>query len=404
MANAALDAASPQPIAIIGLHGGEVFGAAARQLVSGAELLVGSQRHLDLVVNGRAERWKLHGALKPFLDRIVAEADRGRYVCMVASGDPGFFGIVRALGALVGQDRLVIHPAPSSVALAAARLGLSWDDLSVVSAHGRPLEDAVAEIKRAGNVAVLTSPTTPPEAIGQALLAAGGEYRSVAVCSHLGEDSERIVRTDLTGLATGAFDGLSVVVLQRATPSLRPTLRWGRSVATFDHRAGMITKPEVRVVALARLDLPTHGVLWDIGAGSGSVALEAASLAPGLRVFAVEQHPEDAARVRANAEALGVTVTVVEGAAPEALADLPDPDRIFVGGGGLDVLDVAAARLRPGGVIVATFAAMDRAVAAHARLGNLVQLAVSNASTLPGAGGLRLVADNPVFIAWGTPT
>jgi precorrin-6B C5,15-methyltransferase / cobalt-precorrin-6B C5,C15-methyltransferase len=390
-------------IAVVGMQGGEVFGAAARLALAKADLLVGSGRHLAYVENAGAERWELHGALKPFLDRIATAADEGRQVCMLASGDPGFFGIVRALAARIGADRLAVHPAPTSVAIALARLGMNWDDVVVVSAHGRSLEDAVAEIQRSGRAAVLTAAATPPEAVGALLLAAGERY-DVAVCSRLGSDDEQITRTDLAGLAAGFFDGLSVTVLTRTAPSSQPTLRWGRPVSVFDHRAGMITKPEVRIVALARLDLPSAGVLWDIGAGSGSIAVEAAALAPGLHVIAIEQNEDDARRVKANADSLGVTCEVVVGSAPAVLASLPDPDRIFVGGGGIDVLYASLLRLRPNGVAVATYAAMDRAALAHQRLGHLTQIAISNAAALPGSGGLRLVADNPVFLAWGTPT
>jgi precorrin-6Y C5,15-methyltransferase (decarboxylating) len=162
----------------------------------------------------------------------------------------------------------------------------------------------------------------------------------------------------------------------------------------------MITKPEVRAVVLAKLALPASGVVWDVGAGSGSVAVECAGLVPDLRVVAVERDPAQAARVRANARGHGVEVTVVEGQAPAALADLDDPDRVFVGGGGLDVLDAVRARLRPGGVVVATYALVERAVAARERLGSLVQLSVARAVPVADLG-VRLAPENPVFVAWG---
>jgi precorrin-6Y C5,15-methyltransferase (decarboxylating) len=155
----------------------------------------------------------------------------------------------------------------------------------------------------------------------------------------------------------------------------------------------MITKPEVRAVVLGKLALPATGVLWDVGAGSGSVAIEAARLRPGLRVLAVERAAEDAARIRANAATHDVAVDVVEAEAPAALIGLPDPDRAFVGGGGLDVLDAVLARLRPGGVVVATYAIVGRAIAAWERLGNFVLVDV--------AQGLAPVAENPVFVCWG---
>ena len=391
-------------VAVVGLHGGEAYGAQARTALAGAAVLVGAPRHLASVVNDRAERRVITGGLAPLLDDIARAADCGRDVCVLASGDPGFFGIVRALSHRLGSARLIIHPAPSSVALAAARLGVPWDDMTVISAHGRSLDDAVTEIIRSNRAAVLTAPATPPQAIGRALLDAGATFEHVAVCSNLGSDSEHIVHTDLAGLAEGTFDGLSVVVLRRPPTSHSATLRWGRDCSLFDHRAGMITKPEVRIVVLARLDLVRSGVLWDVGAGSGSMAIEAAALAPGLQVFAIEQHDADADRIRANAAAFDVELRVITGSAPAVLDHLPDPDRVFVGGGGIDVLDAVLNRLRPGGIVVATYAAMDRALQAHARLGHLTQISVSNASTLPGAGGVRLVADNPVFLVWGSPS
>ena len=161
----------------------------------------------------------------------------------------------------------------------------------------------------------------------------------------------------------------------------------------------MITKAEIRAVALGKLALPAAGVLWDVGAGSGSVAVECACLAPGLRVFAVERNPGDAARLRENARGTGIVV--VEAEAPAALAGLPDPDRVFVGGGGLDVLESVVDRLRPGGLVVATYAALDRAAAAASRLGHVVQVAVSRGVPLGGSGALRLAAENPVFVCWG---
>ncbi|HEY8543579.1 MAG TPA: precorrin-6Y C5,15-methyltransferase (decarboxylating) subunit CbiT, partial [Acidimicrobiales bacterium] len=158
-------------------------------------------------------------------------------------------------------------------------------------------------------------------------------------------------------------------------------------------------------VALGKLALPPVGVLWDVGAGSGSVALECARLAPGLRVFAVERNPDDVVRLRANEREAGIggaaVVQVVEGEAPAALADLPDPDRAFVGGGGLSVLDAVLDRLRPGGVVVATYATLATAAAAAERLGDLVQVQVSRGVPVGPGGALRLAAENPVFVCWG---
>lgn len=320
---------------------------------------------------------------------------------MLASGDPGFFGIVRLLSRTFDPGRLRVHPAPSSVSLAFARLGLSWDGTTVISAHGRPLAAAVEVALREPSVAVLTSPDSPPQAVGAALLAAGCGPRRAAVVSRLGEAGESVHETDLPGLAAGEFDPLSVVVLTAPDPPPDGmSLAWGLAEDRFAHRDGMITKAEVRAVALGKLALPAAGVLWDVGAGSGSVGIECARLRPGLRVVAIERDPASAQRVHDNAATHGVSIDVVEGAAPEAYAGLPDPDRVFVGGGGLAALDAALTRLRPAGVVVATYALVDRAVAARERLGSMLQLNVSRAVPIPSAG-VRLAAENPVFVCWG---
>lgn len=358
--------------------------------VPDADLIVGGRRHLD-GLPGR--HLVIGGDLGLVLDAIAAEPGR---VCVLASGDPGFFGIGRALAERFGAGALDVRPAPSSVSLAFARLGLPWDDAVVVSAHGRPLRAAARRAVAAAKAAVLTSPDSPPEALGKELLVLGARHQRAVVCSQLGTAQESLADTDLAGLAAGTWDPVSVVVLLDS-PETAPVLAWGAPEHEFAHRDGMITKSEVRAVALGKLALPPAGVLWDVGAGSGSVAVECARLSPGLRVFAVDRA---VGSLQANVTAHGVRVDVVEGEAPAVLAALPDPDRAFVGGGGLDVLDAVLARLAPGGRVVATFAALDRAADASQRLGHMVQVGVSRAATLPD-GGVRLAAENPVFVAWG---
>jgi precorrin-6B C5,15-methyltransferase / cobalt-precorrin-6B C5,C15-methyltransferase len=397
------------PVAVVGMVGGEVFGAGARAALAAADLLVGSVRHLDRGGPSAARKIELTTPL----DTVVAQIRDGRAdgarVCVLASGDPGFFGIARLLTDRFPAGAVEIHPAPSSVALACARAGVTWDDAVVVSAHGRPLADAVDVARRHDKVVMLTSPDHPPQAVGRALTDVGYAAHTAVVASRMGEPDEMVTRTDLQGLATGDFDPMSVVVLLAVVPDDAddkaddaPSLAWGRPTDAYLHRAGMITKPETRAVALAKLDLPRSGVLWDLGAGSGSVGIEAATLSPGLHVVAVERNPEDCARITANAHAggRGNRLTVGEGEAPAVLGTLPDPDRVFLGGGGIDVLDVARARLRPGGTLVATFVLLDRAVQAHERLGSMVQLHVDRAVPIGGAG-VRLEPANPVFICWG---
>ncbi len=391
--------------------------AAAAKALADADLVVGSPRLLAATgVTGRTLALGSGGVtLAEAIDVLAGmggggeaaapgrPADggfRGGRAVVLASGDPGFFGVVRALAERFGPDALEVHPAPSSVSLAFARLGLPWDDALVVSTLGRPVEEAVVLAAGAAKAAVLCCAGAPPEALGRALLDAGAAFDRVAVGSALGTAAEAVEEMTLPALAAGRFPPASVLVLVRGSGvAAAPVLAWGRPARAYLSRGGMITKSEVRAVALARLELPAAGVLWDVGAGSGSVGIEAAALVPGLRVVAVERDPAACARIRANAGAAGVAVDVVEGEAPAVFDGLPDPQRIFVGGGGLAVLDAALARLAPGGRLVATYAALDRAAEAWARLGEMVQLSVSRAAPL--AGAVRLVASDPVFVCWG---
>ena len=400
------------PIEIIGLHGGQWFGDAAAQALAQADAVLGAARlHEALAERGAApsgERIDLRDPLSEMLDICQQRRAAGQRVAVLASGDPGFFGIARIMVGRFGAD-VAIHPAPSSVALAFARARIPWDDASVVSVHGRSLEAAVRELIAASKAAVLVSGSTPPEAVGRALVAVGAPHRHAWVASRLGEPDESVVHTDLAGLAEGSFEPLSVLLLTVDEQPIAPqaVVAWGRPEREFAHRGGMITKSEVRAAALSKLQLHGAAVMWDIGAGSGSVSVEAARLAPGLRVLAVERNPEDCDRIRDNA--IGLAVTVVQGCAPECLTELPDPDRVFVGGGGIESLAAAGERLRDGGIVVATFAVMGRALAAVQWLAGrglrteMVQIAVSRGQSIGGDGSLRLVAENPVFVVWGEP-
>jgi len=393
----------------------------ARAALAEADVVAGARRHLEEVTAaGRvavdADTIQITGDLAAALDAIAAAHAAGRRVVVIATGDPGYFGIGRALAERFGPSTLDVRPALSSVATAFGRLGLPWDDAVVVSAHGRPIAEAVAAVGKQPKVAVLTSPDNTPERLGAELVRTGALYERVIVASELGFPDEQLREgPGVEWLAAGRFPALSVVVLL-AGSGVGPvaTLASGAartdSVATqvfgldeseYDHRDGMITKAEVRAVVLARLALSASaGVLWDVGAGSGSIGIEAAALAPAMRVYAVEQRAEDSDRVRANAARHGVTIEVVEGSVPAALEALPAPDRAIVGGGGLEVLAAVLARLVPGGRVVATFASLDRALAAADRLGNLTQVSINRGTPLPDSS-LRLAALDPVFVCWG---
>ncbi|HEX4864255.1 MAG TPA: precorrin-6y C5,15-methyltransferase (decarboxylating) subunit CbiE, partial [Acidimicrobiales bacterium] len=378
-------------LSLVGMVGGEWFGRAARDALAAATVITGDARHVGALPDEfSGTRQVAPPSIPEWLDLIEGWLAQGESVCALTSGDPGFFGLGRLAAARFGT-RVRIYPAVSSVSLAFAHARVSWDDAAVVSAHGRPIDHAVKVVVNQPKVAVLCSPENPPQDLAEALIADGCSPRRMFVASRIGEPDERLWEGDLPALAGSSFDGLSVAIaLAPEALSDAPGIKWGLPEDTFEHRGGMITKAEVRAVALGKLGIPSTGVLWDVGAGSGSVAFECAKIAPGLRIFAVERRIDDAERLRHNVSA--TAVEVVTGEAPAAFSTLPDPDRVFIGGGGPDVLEEVLKRLRPGGRVVATFASFGRAALAAERLGNVVQVAVSRGVASGSDGSFRLEA------------
>ncbi|MFE6402970.1 precorrin-6y C5,15-methyltransferase (decarboxylating) subunit CbiE [Streptomyces alboflavus] len=429
-------------ITVFGTGTGAPLDAAARAAVRGATLVVGGRRHLEAVAVPEGVERVVLGPLAPALDAIERhlQADDGEVsarpafedeaegrsaaptnaasVVVLASGDPGFFGIARALATRFGPDALDVRPGVSSVATAFARVGLPWDDAVVVSAHGRDLRTAVNACRAHPKVAVLTGPGSGPAELG-AELARRTENRTLVVAAALGDPAREHVERVTPAEAAARDWGASVSVVlcldeERAVTAAARTVagprtgpgRWALAEEEFSHRDSMITKFEVRALALARLGPRVGDLVWDIGAGSGSVAVECARL--GAAVTAVEKTADGVERVRANAAAHGVDVLAVHGAAPTVLSDLSDPDAVFVGGGGreLPAIVTACAR-RARRAVVVSLAAVDRVPAVRAALLGAgfdcdgVLLQSSRLAPLPGEV-TRLAATNPVFLLWGT--
>ncbi|MEZ7005760.1 precorrin-6y C5,15-methyltransferase (decarboxylating) subunit CbiE [Streptomyces sp. AD55] len=392
---------------------GTGVGAPPAGVPAGTRLVVGGRRHLDAVPLPEGARRIVLGPLAPALDAIAEHVADGRPVVVLASGDPGFFGIVRALAERLGPERLDVRPGVSSVAAAFARAGLPWDDAVVASAHGRDPRTAANLCRAHPKVAVLTGPGAGPAELGAAL---GDLPRVLVVASALGTGAERVERVTPAEAAARDWGPAVNVVLcldeTRAVGAVRtvagPARRpagWALEETEFAHRDSMITKFEVRALALARLGPRPGDLVWDVGAGSGSVAVECARL--GAAVTAVEKSADGVARIGANAAAHGVTVHVVHGTAPGALAALDDPDAVFVGGGGRDLpAVVAACARRARRAVVVAVAALDRVPAARAALAGAglecggVLLQSSRLAPLPG-DVTRLAAGNPVFLLWG---
>lgn len=398
---------APVVVVVVGVppSGIDAVDPRGRAAVDTATLLCGAQRHLDEVPPHGEERMVI-GDVDACIARLRNRGD-GEQAVVLATGDPLCFGIGATLIRALGREQVTVVPATSSVQVAFARAGVPWDDARILSAHGRPLQPVVPHALDARVSAILCGPDNPPQRVAAALVEGGMEDCRCVVAEQLGGPVERVVEGTLSEIARGHFDPLSVVVLERDEQAMQrgAQLRdFGRPEADYSHARGMITRAEVRAVGLALLRPSGAQVIWDVGAGSGSIGIEAGGLAPGARVYAVERDEEQLTHLRANVASHGHgAVEVVAGDAPEALRDLPDPDRVVVGGHGGrlgEILGVVRQRLQPGGRVVCHFATLDGVLIARATLGGWSpQTACISASRGAEAGkSLRLRAEDPVFL------
>ena len=326
------------PIELIGVSG-PALSPAQQDLVDSCVAVAVSSRHRPLVEG--SNRHIL--AITPLAAMIpqVREVLREGKVAILASGDPLFYGIGRTLIDHFGPDRINVHPSLSAVQLACARFRVSWDDLHLVSLHGRAAEDIPGRVLRRPKVMLFTDQTNSPDRISAVLLQALKECEDeeriaairIRVGENLGLDDERLREGSLSEIAAGRFSPLNMMLIEQ--PTISAPVPLGLTEADIRHSRGLITKDEVRAAALHRLRLPAEGVLWDIGGGSGSVSLEAARLCPGLSIYTVEKKPEEQANISANIRRFGTyNIHLIKGEAPEALEGLPAPHRIFIGGSG----------------------------------------------------------------------
>lgn len=384
------------PVTVIGVGAGgwPDLSAAAQHALLGAEVVLGGPRQLDLLpaeVAARRVSWP--SPLVPALPALF-EAERDRRVCVLASGDPMFHGIGTTLTRVIGAGRLRVLPHPSSVSLAAARLGWDLATTDVVSLVTAPVETLHRVINPGRRILVLSAGSQTPAAVAALLTHRGYAESTLTVLEQLGGPGERVVTGSAGGWTLPPGDPLNVVAIdccagpeQAVVPGLDDSAYSGD---------GQLTKREVRAVTLAALAPAPGRLLWDVGAGSGSIGVEWMRAHPSCRAIAIESSAERAATVAANAAALGVPgLRVVHGRAPDALDGLPQPDTIFIGGGLTrdGVLDRCLSALRPGGRLVANAVTVESeavVAAAYAKLGGeLTRITVQRGSPVGGFTGWR---------------
>jgi precorrin-6Y C5,15-methyltransferase (decarboxylating) len=390
------DIAAKRWLSIVGIgeDGVEGLSAAARRLVSEAELVVGGRRHLELarlLIKGETLAWPspIDGGYPAILAR------RGGVVVVLASGDPFFYGVGKQLAALVPAEEIFCLPQPSAFSLAASRLGWALQDVALVTLHGRALEGIIRHLQPGRRILALSWDGTTPCKLGALLAERGLGNSKLTVLEKLGGPNERARAFKASDEPGGDVDPLNTIALEvvadegaRIVP-----LSAGLDDYLFEHD-GQLTKREVRALVLSSL-APRHGeLLWDIGLGAGSIAIEWLLRDASLKAIGVEENEQRAARAWRNALSLGTPdLEIVQGHAPEALAGLAVPDAVFIGGGIGDagVFEAAWAALKPGGRLVANAVTIEgEARVASLRGdhgGELVRLSIARAGPVGSLSG-----------------
>ena len=418
----------PQPCRVIGVldDGAASLSPTALALLRRADVVVGGGRTLALLdddIAPHAQRRDLTGQLSAVPGWIAAAREAGQTSVVLATGDPLCHGIASYLASRLCIEAVEVLPNLSTVQLACARLGLAWQDARIVSVHskdagewqvgaepGHGLYALAQSLRQHDRLLVLTSPDNTPGRIARLIVAEGlGDDFQMAVAERLCTPDERVV-AELSphDAAQQTFADPNVVVLVRSQVRPQP-VRMGLADSAYHQRQpdkGLITKQEVRAVSLARMQLRADSRVWDIGAGSGSVGLEAARLCPQGHVWAIEKNEADFAIAGQNARAFGVSNhTLVHGKAPEGLDAWPDPDAVFIGGSGGELQELIALclrRLRTGGWLVMNFVTLEnlasatQALQAQGAVWDVLQLQAARSK--PILHMHRMAAENPVWI------
>ncbi|TIX87925.1 precorrin-6y C5,15-methyltransferase (decarboxylating) subunit CbiE [Rhizobium sp. P44RR-XXIV] len=380
----------------IGEDGPAGLGDEAKRLIASAPMVFGGARHIELMqplITGEVQTW-----LSPFEKSVDAVlALRGKPTVVLASGDPFFYGVGATLSRHIPASEMMVIPAPSSFSLAASRLGWPLQDVTTLSLHGRPIDLIRPHLHPGRKILALTSDGEGPAALAALLLATGFGQSTLTVLEALGGPQEKVSQQKAVDFALGDINDLNICGIEvKADESARilPVIA-GLADELFEHD-GQITKREIRAMTLSALAPRRGELLWDIGAGSGSIGIEWMLADPSLRAIAIEASSERAARIRRNASNFGVPgLTIVEGEAPGALAGLATPDAIFIGGGGSDagVLDVAISQLKSGGRLVANAVTTQMEailLIEHARRGgSLVRIDIARAAPVGRMTGWR---------------
>jgi precorrin-6B C5,15-methyltransferase / cobalt-precorrin-6B C5,C15-methyltransferase len=405
---------SRNKILIIGLppQGFSTLNPGLKRRVSNAEILFCGNRFFKGLPTIQGKIHIIGDNLDEFITIIKSNIGHKRIV-ILASGDPNFFGIARYLVSKLGKNAIEIIPSISSMQIAFARIKESWDDAVFLSVHSRPIGKIIETVSANNKICLLTDEKNNPIEIARILRQSGITNRRVYVCQDLGSDKEKIIRTNLLNVENSKYSPLNIMIIIRDDNKYtmgHPV--FGLSDDYFKRRnanKSLITKLEIRAVSLARLSLNEESTIWDIGAGTGAVSIEAASLSRKGQVIAIEKNEADVRVIKENIRRSGKhNIKVIHSTAPDGLENIPDPTAVFIGGSGgnLDgILKLVSKRLKNGGRVVINIATIDRLQAA---CNELKINGFSSDVTLLNVARSKAVLDltrfeslNPVFVITG---
>lgn len=405
----------------IGLDGAEGLSVRVNKIVEQAAVLAGSKRHLSYFSQHPGKKVCLTN-LKAGIDEIVACVAEDFSIVVLASGDPLFFGLGRLLLTNFDAEQIQFYPHVSSIQLGFSKIKVPWQDACLVSVHGRSNDELIKLLKQGKEkIALLTDGNNNPAAIARLYLSLDLPINySFYICENLGDINEKVScfsfeqLAELSNLNQDDFASLNVLILIRQASIDKINLDDlpliglpDSSFLSFRDRPSLITKKEIRLAILGELSLQPHQIVWDIGAGTGSVSIEVARLCPTSKIYAIEKTSMGSSLIAKNSKRFEVNnINSINGKAPEILFDLPNPDRIFIGGSGGNIVDILAAcqqKISPTGVVVMAFATVEHGYQATNWLRSnnfwqyrLLQLQISRSAPLNHL--TRFVPLNPITI------
>lgn len=403
-----------KPVSVIGMGlSPKDLTAEHLKLIKEADILIGGKRHLEFFKDSPAQKKEIHKNLNEIAE-FIKSCMKKESVVVIASGDPLFFGIGALLIKTLGSENVCIYPNITSLGAAFSRIKEPWQDAFVISIHGRFSEhEVLSAFEQKDKIAVFTDPVKNPAWLAGFLLKNNMPHFKMCVLEQLGSPSETVDWYDLRQAAEREFSDPNIAVLRRIplpSEGVGDELHIGMPDEWYDHEKGLITKAEIRAVTLSKLCLSSsEHILWDLGAGSGSVSIEASLFIKTGKIFAVEQNPKRIEQIKRNKKRFGAdNLEIIQAVLPRGLENLPKPDRIFIGGGGKnleEIIRISAGYLNPGGIVVINTVLiqnLETALTTLKRIGfksEVIQIQLSRGKNMPW--GQRFEAQNPVWIIRG---